>query len=265
MPTIKEPNFFASDLNVRRQVPDKETYLKLFRKAHPGQIRGEGSVWHLLSSVACKNILTANPCAKLIAMIRNPVDMAQSWHAQLVYSLWENEKDFQKSWNLQETSRRFAPFVDEPRLFRYREICALGSQIERFFATVPDKQRLVLVFDDLHNNTQKTYEQVIKFLGLSPDSRTHFPRINERKSHAAHGFACLIRNLSNAAAPIKQTLRRTFPHLPSSIFKPFYDMQSRPESRPILDPAFHAELKAAFAPEVRKLEKLLGRDFSHWA
>ncbi|MCK6419068.1 MAG: sulfotransferase domain-containing protein [Alphaproteobacteria bacterium] len=265
MPAVKEPNFFATDLNVRRQIPDESTYFNLFRAARAGQLCGEGSVWHLFSTVACRNILAENPHAKFIALIRNPIDMAQSWHAQLVYSLWEKEDDFQTSWRLQDTPRKFPSYVDEPRLFRYRDVCALGSQIERFFETIPAEQRLVLVFDDLQHDTQKIYEQVINFLGIPQDGRTHFPRINERKSHAAQGIARLIRHLSNIFTPIKRALRRAYPHLPSSILKSLYDWQSRFETRPTLAPHFHDELKAAFSPEVRKLEKLLARDFSHWA
>jgi hypothetical protein len=268
MPSVKEPNFFASDLNVRRQVPNETTYKKLFSGARPDQLCGEASVWYLLSTVACRDILQTRPDARLIAMIRNPIDMALSWHAQLVYSLWEEEKDFKKSWDLQE--RRAASLctypriVDEPRLFQYREICALGTQLERFCSTVPESQRLILMFDDLHSNAQSVYERVLNFLNLPQDGRTDFPKINERKSHHYNGFANTLRSMSNGMSPVKNYLRKFFPNIPSSILKPLYDLQSAAEDRPKPSPEMMEILIKDFTPEITKLENILQRDLRHW-
>ena len=42
-----------------------------------------------------------NPDARLIVMLRNPVDIVHSLHSQFVYGFREDEKDFEKAWQLQ--------------------------------------------------------------------------------------------------------------------------------------------------------------------
>ena len=97
----KEPCYFCNDFPRKRYVESESDYTALFRKAKSGSILGEGSVWYLYSECAIENIYQFNPNAKIIAMIRNPVDLVYSLHSQLVYSGEETISDFEEAWDIQ--------------------------------------------------------------------------------------------------------------------------------------------------------------------
>jgi len=80
MCTPKEPNYFSFDMNRPRAANTEEEYLRLFKNAHE-KVAGEASVWYLYSKVAIAEIMRFNPDAKIIAMVRSPIDWFRSWHA----------------------------------------------------------------------------------------------------------------------------------------------------------------------------------------
>jgi hypothetical protein len=101
----KEPKYFHSDFHPEhRYALDEGGYLGCF---DPGEMSrcsavGEGTVWYLYSEVAVSRILEFNPEARLIAMLRNPVDLAYSLHSQLLYGGHENLESFEEAWRAQE-------------------------------------------------------------------------------------------------------------------------------------------------------------------
>lgn len=267
MPNVKEPNYLADDLNIQRQIRDNKGYEDLFQSARPGQMTGEGSTWYLYSQNALRHIMEMRPDARIIAMVRNPVDMAISMHAQMVYSMSEDEKDFQKSWDLQEKrkkGRSIPKFCEEPAVLYYRDICALGSQLEKLVNLVPESQRRIYLFDDFIADTKSIYEDALALLGLQSDNRQNFPPVNERKIHKATGFAMALKSLSRTLRPAKMMLRKLFPGLPSSMLKPLYDLQSEKGSLFEIPEATREMLRTEFLPEIEAIEKITKRDLRHW-
>lgn len=183
----KEPHFFCDDFpHYRQNISSLDQYLTLFQSGNNIIAAGEASVWYLYSKVAVQNALQFNPDAKFIAMIRNPIDMAVSLHAQLVWTLDEDERDFNKAW--QKASERkhgknIPAGAREPAFLQYGEACKLGEQIQRFIAAVPAQQRLIITFDDFIKDTRKEYKKVLEFLGVPDDNKKDFPKINAAKQH----------------------------------------------------------------------------------
>ena len=84
---IKGPHYFATDFENYRSVKTKVDYANLFSEANAQHsIIGEASVLYLYSENAIKGIYNDNPNAKLIIMLRNPIEVVQSWHAQMLWS-----------------------------------------------------------------------------------------------------------------------------------------------------------------------------------
>jgi len=78
----KEPHFFSKDLTQSSyNIQDEEIYNTLFAHAGDQQVTGEGSVWYLSSKKAALAIKEYNPQARIIIMLRNPVDMIYSLHS----------------------------------------------------------------------------------------------------------------------------------------------------------------------------------------
>jgi hypothetical protein len=102
----KEPHYFATDFPSHRYVDSEQNYLRLFDPAGRECTRiGEASSWYLYSRDALANIRRFDPDAKIIAMLRNPIEMTPSLHAQLLRDFAESEPDLRRAWDLQEERR----------------------------------------------------------------------------------------------------------------------------------------------------------------
>ncbi|MCA9246795.1 MAG: sulfotransferase [Planctomycetales bacterium] len=262
----KEPAFFATDyprLKEKLPVPmnSLDDYLALFAKAETEHaIVGEASTAYLSSQAAVPGIVEFNPQSKFLAMLRNPVDFAASFHGQKLVDLAEDEPDFEKAWRLQNerAAGRLIPSTClEPQLLQYARIGAFGTQIERLLGHAKRDQVKVLLFEDFVRSPADAYRSVLEFLEVPDDGRSDFPLINEAKQHR---FKWAYRWLMT---PAGRYTRRLLNHHPIArglkqriLFKP--------KRRSPLRPAFRQELADVFRPEVKRLETLLQRDLSHW-
>ncbi|MCP4662264.1 MAG: sulfotransferase domain-containing protein, partial [bacterium] len=131
LPEFKEPHFFAEDLSTPDHICSEQEYLELFLPAgDEHRAVGEGSVWYLFSSTAARRIREFAPEAKVIVMFRSPVEMFVSLHNQMMASLYEEERDPERAWALQEARRRgehLGELCEEPRVLQYGEVCRLGA------------------------------------------------------------------------------------------------------------------------------------------
>lgn len=222
---------------------------------------GEASTHYLYSREAVPRILAYNPEAKFIVSVRNPIEMAQSLHAEQVWQGEETVRSFAEAWRLQEARRRgkYIPKTvrREPERLQFGEYCKLGQQLKRLYSWVPRERVLVLVLDDLAENPRREYLKVLRFLNLPDDGRTVFPVLNRRKAARSVHLAYVTRTLADLkrALGISRTLgvARRISALNTS----------QPQREPLPDDLL-AEMRAYFADDVRLLGELLGRDFSHW-
>jgi len=165
----KEPFYWSSDYPRLRRNLKLETlddYLHLFADStDQHRVTGEGSTNYLRSSCAIQNILEFNPKAKLIAMLRNPVEVVHAYHAENLFAYWEDEPDFETAWRLQDArlcQRHIPQGCLAEQLLQYRDIASYAGQIERFFALVPAEQRKVIIFDDFKADTRSVFNQTLE-------------------------------------------------------------------------------------------------------
>jgi hypothetical protein len=268
MSQIKEPHFYADDMaDAYRAVKNRQAYCEIFAGAADGQLCGEASVLYLFSERAVPNILRDSPDARFIVMLRNPVDMAQSLHSQLLRSLYEDEMSFRMAWELQDVraaAERIPRRCDEPKLLLYRTICSFAWQMERLFQWVPRERVLVHIFEEFFSDPRAGYERTLAFLGLLADERTHFERVNENtvpRSWLLLGLAYYLRFVPNRLyAPLKQTFN-VFGLRPGVAF---FRWRNRPEKRAPIDTSFRHRLEAEFQPDIARLEVILERNLDVW-
>lgn len=264
----KEPCFWSPDITRTPRVKTRKGYDALWAGATPGALRGEASTAYIESRLAIAAILCERPDAQLIAMVRNPVEMAAARHSDLLHRFQEDIGDFETAWRLQEVRRRgerLPPECTELQSLQYAEGARIGDVLERFFDTVPEAQRLAIVFDDLKADPRAVYLRTLGFLGL-PD-------------HAVEGFASVHAN-RNLISPRLSAFHRSLPRRLGGLYAParaaarrlgispsavVNRLNVRNGPRPPLRPAFAAELIETFKPQVAKVEALLGRDLSHWS
>jgi hypothetical protein len=265
---VKEPFFWCPDIAQRERVAEPRAYRALWDGAAPGALTGEASADYAMSAVAIPTIAAARADVKLIMIVRNPAEMAASYHSEMVQSFQEPEMDFGRAWRLQaaRASGRgpFSRDTIEPRKLQYLRACALGDQLERVFAHTTPENRLAIVFDDLARDPRAVYARTLAFLGLADDGRSHFPRINRNRNLRSVRLAATHRSVPRLLGPLygpARALARSVGFSPSAIVNRF---NIREGERRAIDAGFAAELRDAFTPQVEKIERLLARDLSHW-
>jgi len=265
MSPLKEPHFYNTDLG-NCKLTRREYELLFHGATDKHKAVGEASTSYLFSRVAVPRIEKELPGSRYIVMIRNPVDMAYSFHEELVTLGYEHIKDFAKAWQLSEErakGRAVTQWCHEPKLLDYKSVCRLGEQLERLFKIVPRERVLVLVLDDVKENPRREYLKVLNFLGVSDDGRTEFPVYNPAKERRWPWLRRAVLAMGRASRSVKKalgipTVRGT------GILNRIDKLNIRYRPRPPMPPELRAEITEYFRDDVLLLSRLLDRDFSTW-
>lgn len=264
----KEPNYFCQDFPGIRLVTTEEEYLRLFRDATAEhRAVGEGSIRYMYSDVAIESLRAFAPDAKLIILLRNPVDMIHSFHSQALYALYESEKDFEKAWALQAARAdglsipRACP---APAFLQYRKVGMLGQQVERVLKTFPREQVRIHIMDDFARDTRSVYEDILSFLDVPSDNRTDFPRVNENKRLKSRLIATVTERPPKAWANALRAMLRAFGLHGLGLLEPVRRWNARQEDRQPMTAEMRAMLADEFRPDIKRLENLLDRDLEPW-
>lgn len=244
--TPKEPNYFC------------EEYLKLFSIASPKhKIRGEASSIYLHSETAIPLILKSYPNAKIIVMIRNPVEMIYSWHSQLVYNGDELETNFERAWRIQ-------PQRLEHAFLQYSTFGKIGEKLEKAIALVPNKQLKIILFDDFKKNTKDIYEDVISFLGIASDGRTNFEKINENKIVRSRLISNFIKNTPKPLVSLNNFIKQHLGIQNLGLLEYVRSLNNKTTQRTPLNTNFKSEIIETFREDITRISRILNRDLSHW-
>jgi hypothetical protein len=266
MSPMKEPRYFADDLH--RRVTELDEYLTLFSAATDDHLAvGEASPTYLNSEVALPRIREFSPTARIIVMIRNPVEMVYSYHAQQIVSSNEDERDFERAWRLQgirRQGRRIPRHCESPRVLQYAEVGRLGSQLERVLEIFDGDRVLVVVFDDFAAATRRVYEEVLGFLDVPSDDRDEFERENPGQTLRIPLVSRFARRPPRLLIEPYMALKKRFAWGDLGFTSWLKTVNAKPAQRPPLPAAFRRELVEEFSPEVDTLERILDRDLSHW-
>jgi hypothetical protein len=274
VPENKEPNFWADEIEPAPRsnnppIKDWEDYLRLYRAAQPQhRVRIDSSTSYLSSATAVKRIVHWNPKAKFIAMVRNPIMMAVSLHNEEYHSFHEDISDFEVAWQLQEERKKrqaIPPLCDSPARLQYREIASLGTQLVRLFELTHPSHRHVVVLDDLAEDPRAVYLSVLDFLNLADDGRSHFPRANPARRYRSRAAARLLLYPPKLLFPLVAVARTVawsigLKGARSGIAR----LAEVSRKAPLPSPSVLRQLAVELEEEVRTMERVLQRDFSHW-
>jgi hypothetical protein len=267
MPSTKEHHYYASDFPDLQQTTSRERYRAHFAKAPTGSLVGEASTWYLFSDVAVPRILEEHPDAKLIACVRNPIEMAPSVHGQLVYRLREDVEDFETAWRLQAARRQgrsLPPSLEATKMVQYGEVCKLGAQVQRVLERAGDKRVKVVVSEDLKRDPRGTYEDILRFLDVANDGRTEFPRYNENKVSRSKLLARLMMRPPKPLKVVHGGARFLLERLVDRPGDKIRAWCTKKAERPPLSRGLRSELVAYFDENIALMESLTGRKLDHW-
>jgi hypothetical protein len=258
MPENKEPNYFCTDLPRYGHVATLTEYEALFASAQPHALTGEASALYLYSKVAISGVITHNANAKIIVMLRNPIEAARSMHAfQWSYEL-EDVFDFEEAWRLQKArleGRDLPPRWPYPDHLQYGALYSYAPQVRRLLAHVPRDKCLFLLFEEFFADPSRHFARVLEFLGLPPDpARTDFPVVNRTIGVRSARLDRLLRQPPPALMALRRAAHAVALH-PMRALQRLNQVAGR---KPPLRESFRAELEEYFSADVAELEQLLG-------
>lgn len=269
-PYNKEPHFFAKDLhkyNFRKKkgwITEYGQYIKLFDRAETTQISGEASALYLFSTQAAKEIYSFDPEAKIIIMLRNPLEMVYSWYFLQRSSFIENEKSFQKAF-FKEQSGDYTNLKQSYKTgirASYHEIALYFKQVKRYFDTFPRNQILIILFDEFLINTEIIYKETLRFLHVEGSYQPLFKKINKSKMKRNR----LIKSLLDARPPFFiDVFRKLIPKIFRHRIYIFFDkLNTKYIIRPKLKPDFEQELIEYYRNDIIALGSLINKELSNW-
>jgi len=265
----KEPHYFADDFGDRFRIcTDEETYLtKFFAGANTHNAVGEASAAYLYSRNAIPNIKKFNPGARLIIMVRNPADMAYSAHSLLVYSFYEDEKDFAKAWALQDerkAGRKIPKKCVVPVFLQYKDLISVGAQLQRAYTHFPREQVKVIFFDDLKSNPAAVYSETLRFLGLPLDNRSDFSVVNANKRHRIEWVSRSFNYIPHPVIQLVRKVKKMVGLEKLGIVEMVNKLNQVHTSRSPLPESVRQNIIASVHRDIDLLENLTGRDLSSW-
>jgi hypothetical protein len=264
----KEPNYFNMDFSEsHRKFHSLDSYANAcFPAASKDLLRGEATVWHLVSDVAIEEILKAVPQARCIVMLRDPKELIPSLHATLLRALTEDVHDVHQAFLLQDQRRQGKHIPGTSRNLHqllYTEVASLGKQMQRLQSLVPENRIHCIWFDDFKASPKAAYESTCGFLGIQPEAIETFSNHNPRKVIHAKWLAWVIGRLSQSKwiRKTKQSLGFTMGKGPLSTLS---QLNSKEVASEGISLDFQADIKEALSEDVALLASLTGRNLDHW-
>ncbi len=269
----KEMHFFGLDLRFGPQFfrRDLTAYLAEF-DAWKGQRRvGEASVWYLFSTQAAAEIKAFTPDARIIVMLRDPVEMLHSLYYYFLFDGNEPLPTFEQALAAEADRARGQRLCRQTYFAQglaYRQVVRYTEQVRRYFQTFGRERVHVIIYDDFAADVFGAYRQTLDFLGLeSKGCDPGFGVVNPAKRVKSPVLRAAMGDplLRSAVLALR-------PWMPRAVFAALQRIEARlqrsnasVERRPPLAPELRAQLKREFAPEVERLSELLGRDLTHWS
>jgi hypothetical protein len=263
----KETNFFAfegekprfrgpGDRTIfnRDTITDIQSYCKQFEGVTTETAIGEVCPKYLFYSRAAERIYHHIPKAKLIAILRNPVDRAYSHFIMRLRDGFEPCSRFEDA------------IADEDRRIRenwgsgmYVQVGFYGRQLKKYYDTFPKEQIRVYLYEDYLADAAKIIGDLFRFIGVDG---TFLPDISGR-----HNVSGIIKNrvyrlLWTRTHPIRSVIRpilsKGLRHAVSSFFV------NQALVRPPFPMHVREQLIDTYREDILMLQDFIGRDLTHW-
>ena len=244
----------------QRSVKTLDEYCMQFRGVVNEIAIGESSPSYLLMPDVPATIQRMIPDAKIIAILRQPIDKAYSHYLRKVQTnIYSLADDFGEVLEMDN-----ARVAREGRGASFLAHCQYSECLKRYYDMFDRDRIKVCLFDDMEQRPAEFYADLFTFLGVDPtfvpDSRTKYNQsVLEKQNPILYKLMVRL-----------ELRRRAIKHLPprmaQSAFRLGHRLLSASVKRPpsLSDEARRELTQRYFADEIRRLEALIGRDLSHW-
>ncbi len=282
MSPVKETNFFSQadmhlehfnrdyrhDVNVNLErflegpmtrkihianLSDWNQYQRLFRDASGFKAVGEASNSYLLCPSSAANIAEHCPEARILMMLRNPIERVWSQYLMNLRLGKILSEDFIPEFEADSAKEQQGWGVSH----NYKELGMYAGQLQRFYDHFPRERVRVLLYDDYRVNPEATIRDIFRFLGVNPDVSLD---LDQRPNEAAVPRFKQLNYLlfqSGLVNRVKQWVPESWKGAAKQAMFSNEDM-------PVMAPAEKAYLRDVYRDDVAHLGQLLQRDLSAW-
>ena len=267
---VKEPKFFLCDgppprtggpgdaHSYREWIWQRDEYEALFAGAPEGTRRGESTPFYLSDPAALGRIREAVPEARLLVVLRDPVDRAYSNWAHLWTDGLEPERNFLDACELEprRIAEGWAPF------WRYLSTGLYGRQLQHLYSVFPAEQVQVIRYKSLVDAPAATLDAICTFLGVRTGLLTEAPPANVGAYVPPTLYTRVLQRLFREGANVGS-------HLPPQVWRKAslplqWLIQRAPQHRPELSEDDRATLIEYFLEDIALVEELTGWDLEQW-
>lgn len=252
VPKIKEPHFFSypeivSTYYKTTIINSQESYNNLYKHANGYQAVGDLSSSYLFNSQSAIRIKEFNPEAKIIVVLRNPVDRAVS-HYLMDYNLNYIQKPLLEVLRNKEQNNKFYT--------QYVELGFYEKQLKPYFDVFHPDKVLILLSDELFSNTEKTVSRIFGFIDVDP---TFIPDFSKKYNQFKEPRFKIVTSLKRS-----RKIKWIFKLLPGRL-KNWTTNIAFDSSK--VKPSFEEEielLQKLYESAIERTEALINKDLSSW-
>lgn len=259
LPEVKELHYFTYCPGIDKIPPvsahqyaccgNREMYQRLYRPGARFAAIGDTSPSYLWDEQAPKKIRETTPDAKIIIILRDPVMRAHSQYLLNYLNGVESASSFESA--LQDDAARDKSSWMTARL--YVEAGLYYAPVSRYLELFGENQVLILRFDDLAERLEGLLSDVCRFIGVDPGRLQLSPDAGAQNAYKMARFPGAYRMATRLG------LRRGL--LPASVRSWLGRSQWLfDKKKPLLDDCSRKFLQNIYAPDLTRLEKLLGRN-----
>lgn len=214
----KELQFFTFNYDngwgwYRKQMPIRRT---LWQRLRERPLCGEATPYYLFHPLAAERIADRCPHARLVVLLRDPVErsLSQYFHSvrlgleslSLSDAIAAEPDRLADAESILQLGKRHQSHQEHSYLSRSR----YGHQLERYAKRFPQQQLLVLSSEAFFSDPNRTTQQVWHHLGLEQHQQEDRPALNQSRGEA-HGVSPsqreqLTQTLAGEADVVKQWL-----------------------------------------------------------
>lgn len=260
MPPIKEPSYFSPNTvqgaGLLDIIRDREQYVDLYRNAAGHHAIGEASPTYLWDPQSPKLIHQAIPNARIIIVLRDPIDRAYSQYLERMKYSGMNLSFYDELMRDGHSDEKMYPISKF-----YVEFGMYSEQVRRYFDEFGIHKVKVIIFEEFIQHPEKTVNEILAFLGINFTVTKIKGRYNSYSSPRSR-FSILpyvfFRWIRARNARIALLLLGMLPDsLTETLPERFLFKKSQ---KPLIQPEAVAFLRQTYSEDVMKLQSLLGRD-----
>ncbi len=258
-PLGKDFPFFSQD-SLYKKGPKELT--KFSKGAKPNQLILGGEVNAMFVENAGEKLYKVIPNAKLIAILRNPVDRAYSAYCYAVERLLEN-RTFEQAIKEELEGYKYSWFDSMQKDYLRHGLYA--QQLKAIFEYYPKKQLYIIIFEEWKKNPYKVMEEVFRFIGVDPNFMPVMRVKNVTKGRYRSRFIAKIIHWQAPENILGKFLKLIIPfRVRTSIRRKLVEINRVKAPKPDFPDSLRKFLKDYYRNEIKELEEILEQKLTEW-